>query len=101
MESNIEREISLRLEKYMKTVSRTFALVRDNRISTPEIRRRNRAADQEMRTIRKLISEYKRRKGKKSPKRIAAKSNTPEFKNPYDKIRRTYTKPPGSRSKWP
>jgi hypothetical protein len=90
-------EISRRLDKHQAELLETLGLLRANRISPSEARDRNRAADKEYRAIRALINKTSRKRRLRKNK----SESEPEFKNPFDKIRRTYTKPPGSRSKWP
>ena|SRR5262249_3054511 len=61
-------QISRRLEKHHAASLKTFALFLAGRVSITEVRRRNRAADREMREIRKLISKFAAiKKGKKKP----------------------------------
>ena len=94
MRESVEDEIERRLDSHIKTLLQTFALIRDDLISIREAKRRNRGADRELRSIRELVAKSKKR-------RKSQKERPLQFKNPFDKIRRTYTKPPGSRSKWP
>ena len=72
---NIDAQIGRNFAKYEAGVLETFALLLADRISVGEARRRNRAADQEMRAIRKLImNEWRRRKQRKIRRPTAKKT---------------------------
>ena len=78
-----EDQIRRRLEKHLAALLRTFALVRDGRISVSEERRRNRDADHEYRAIRKWINKFCAiERAKNMPAKIKEPEKAPLPKGP-------------------
>jgi hypothetical protein len=80
----IDAQIGRRFAKYEVAVLETFALLLADRISIGEARRRNRAVDQEMRAIRKLVMKERQRRQQRKIHRPTTKEpeQAPATKRP-------------------
>lgn len=80
----LEDQISRRFEKHRDATLKTVQLACNGQISISETRRRNRAADHELRAIRKLIEKFSATKRAKKTKKT--KTKQPEQAPPGPKI---------------
>ena len=80
----LEDQVNRRIEEHRAALLKIIALLRDGQISISEARRRSRAADRELRAIRKLIEKFPATKRAKKTKRTKIKE--PEQAPPGPKI---------------